>query len=263
MVDQFVRRILSSRIGNYVPRNWVVTVREGVGAGLKFDTHRASGDYHFGTNELPVQQTLAEQLRPGDVFYDIGANTGFFTMIGARQVGSGGQVYAFEPVPENVAVVRHNIEINGFNHVQVVQKAVSFSSEQGQLVLTRHSGGATLITDNPPPDAIGTVTVEMVALDDLVFNQKFAPPNFVKIDVEGAELDVLQGMERVMRTYHPSLLYEIDDEYEDGFTRKANECQRHLEQRGYEITRLKDSYVNMNWHVGHFLAIPKLADLET
>jgi len=262
MVQQVKRRILSGRIGSLLSQNRVVTIFDGVGAGLKFDTHRGSGKYWLGTNELPVQQTLARQLRPGDVFYDVGANTGFFTVIGARLVGSKGRVYAFEPVPENVAVVRRNLQFNGFEYAEVIPKAVSFSSEQGSLILTRHPGGATLITDNPPPDAIGTVAIEMVALDDLVFNQKLPPPNFVKIDVEGAELDVLQGMERILRTYHPPLLFEIDDEFQDEFERKAKACTSYLEHRGYEITRLEDAYPTLNWHVGHFLAIPNLSELE-
>ena len=139
---------------------------------------------------------------------------------------------------------------------------MSYSSERGSLILTKHPGGATLITDNPPPDAIGTVAIEMVALDDLVFNQKLPPPNFVKIDVEGAELDVLHGMERILKTYHPPLLFEIDDEFQDEFERKAKECTSFLEQRGYEITRLEDAYPMLNWHVGHFLAIPDLSEME-
>lgn len=262
VVQQVKRRILSGRIGSFLAHDRVVTILDGAAAGLKFDTHRASGKYWLGTNELPVQQALTQQLRPGDVFYDVGANTGFFTVIGARLVGSRGHVYAFEPVPENVAVVRRNLQFNGFGYAEVIPKAVSFSSEQGSLILTRHPGGATLITDNPPPDAIGTLAVEMVALDDLVFDQRIAPPNFVKIDVEGAELDALQGMERILRTYHPPLLYEIDDEFQDEFGRKAAECEKYLKDRGYEITRLEDAYPTLNWHVGHFLAVPNLSELE-
>lgn len=256
MIEQFVQRVLPGRLVDWMRIPLVVTIRDGVGAGLKFDTHRGSGNYRAGLNELPVQETLAQHLKPGDVFYDIGANTGFFTMIGARLVGAGGQVYAFEPVPENVAIIRHNVQINDFDHVVVTEKAVSSTSEQGQLMLTRHPGGATLIMDNLPPDATGAVAVEMVAIDDLVFGANFKSPTFIKIDVEGAEIDVLRGMERVLHTVRPTLLYEIDDQHEEGFNRKAQACEEFLRAQGYTVTRLPNAYLTMQWLVGHYLGHP-------
>ena len=76
------------------------TLSIGVGAGLRIDPSTSNPDYATGANELPVQQALAQYLSPGAVFYDVGANIGFLTIIGARLVEPHGRVYAFEPVPQ-------------------------------------------------------------------------------------------------------------------------------------------------------------------
>lgn len=256
MIKQLANRFLSVGIVDRLRPSRVVTIRDGVGAGLKFDTSRASGDYGSGLNELPVQQAFATHLKPGDVFYDVGANAGFFTMIGARLVGAKGQTYAFEPVPQNAAVVRHNAEINGFSHVHVIEKAVASESGKGQLLLTRHPGGATLITDHRPPDATEVVSTEMVSLDDLVAKKEIPPPSMAKIDVEGAEMGVLLGMEQILQTARPIVLFEIDDETEEQLLVKATACQELLRQHGYQVTRLTNSYPSLDWKVGHFLAMP-------
>ena len=74
------------------------TIRDGVGKGLRFNPYRSSGAYLSGRNELPVQETLAAHLNRGDVFYDIGANVGFFSIIAARLVGADGSVYLYNAI---------------------------------------------------------------------------------------------------------------------------------------------------------------------
>jgi hypothetical protein len=101
-----------------------------------------------------------------------------------------------------------------------------------------------------------TASVALVSLDDLVFQREIAPPTLVKIDVEGAELDVLLGMEQVLQRVKPLVLYELDDESETGLRRKAAACESQLRALGYNITQLPDSYTGMSWRVKHYLATP-------
>jgi FkbM family methyltransferase len=250
-VNNFVRRLLHRWV-----RRRDVTMRSGVGAGLRFNAGVSNPAYALGTNERPVQQAFARLLKPGDVFYDIGANVGFFTVIGARLVGPGGRVYAFEPVPENAALVRHNAEMNGFMHVTVIEKAVSRQTGEGELFLARYSGGSALSSvDTPPPDLKEVISIEMVSIDDVIEQQAIEPPAVVKIDVEGAEVEVLEGMARTLRDFEPVVVYEIDDEDEGAFNRKRVECAAFLRARGYKITRLDESYADTDWKVGHFVAV--------
>lgn len=83
------------------------TISHGIGAGLLFNSSGAFPSRALGTVETEVQDALAELLRPGDVFYDVGANVGYFTIIAARLVGPEGRVVAVEPQPEAVKRLQH------------------------------------------------------------------------------------------------------------------------------------------------------------
>jgi len=239
------------------------TIRSGVGAGLKFTAYKASHDYTNGKIEYPVQIALKNYLKRGDIFFDIGANVGFFTILGARIVGPSGHVYAFEPVPEIAACNRRNARLNNFHNVTVFAKAVSFSTGKGQLLLTQHPGGSKLSTAGTPlaSELTGTLAVDVISIDNLVAQQDLAPPMVVKIDVEGAELDVLAGMRRTINRFKPVIIYEIDHLHEEGFLHKCNEVDTFLNAFGYEIITLEDAYPNTRSYVRHAVAIPRLAEL--
>lgn len=234
-----------------------LTLNQGVGAGLKFNPDGSNRDYAIGTYELPIQTALTKYLKPNSVFYDIGANIGFFTVIAARLVGQSGQVYAFEPVPENADRIRHNTEINHFSQVTVFQKAVGASAGEAELLLAHHSGGATLSSAGTPPDLRGKMEVELVCIDDLISQGRLQPPSVVKIDVEGAEIAVLQGMVQTLEQFKPILIYEVDDGNEAAFHAKNQELETFIQSVGYRIIPLEAAYPNIKWNVGHAIALPK------
>jgi FkbM family methyltransferase len=237
-------------------KNRTVTIGNGIGAGLKFNAGQSNPDYALGINEFPVQQALAGYLKPGDVFYDIGANVGFFSAIAARLVGSSGHVYAFEPVPENVVQIRHNAKCNNFANVTVLEKAVSRSTGKAELLLAHYSGGSTLSVADRPPDLKGTTTVDTIAIDDLVAESAIAPPTVVKIDVEGAEMDALQGMTQTIQDFQPIIIYEVDASDREAIARKTRTLDAFIQSLGYAIKPLENSYDLPSWAVGHTLAYP-------
>lgn len=236
---------------------WLQTgrIKSGAGAGLWFYAGDSNPEYRQGNNEMPVQEAISRHVKSGDVFYDIGANVGFFTVISARIVGQTGHVYVFEPVSENAQLIERNVYANGFENVTIFKQAVSRASGIGELQLAHYPGGASLASVAPPPDIRGTIPVELVAIDDLLAEHRAAPPNFVKIDVEGAELEVLHGMEQTIKLYRPSILFEIDDNSKDNFQWKAEACCRFLQRFEYCIEPLMDSYPSTGWHVGHYIAL--------
>jgi FkbM family methyltransferase len=256
-----LQRLLSQRLTRAVARRWYrnrdARIAGGAAAGLWFNAGHGDVDFILGSYERPVQLALAEHLQPGGTFYDIGANLGFFTVLAAKLVGAGGHVYAFEPVPENAASVRHNAGLNGFEHVTVLEKAVAGSGGRGELRQAHHAGGSALSTVTAPPDVKAIIPVAIVAIDELVADGTCAPPAFVKIDVEGAELAVLQGMVETMRQYQPLILFEIDDGDAAVFAEKMVACTSFLEVCSYESRPLADSYPGIPWHVGHRLAFPR------
>ncbi|NEO36987.1 MAG: FkbM family methyltransferase [Moorea sp. SIOASIH] len=238
--------------------NQQVTLNNGVGAGLKFHGDGSNPDFARGTYELPLQNALASCLNRDHIFYDIGANIGFFTIIAAKLVGSSGQVYAFEPVPNNADIILRNVELNSFSNVTVFPQAVSDSTGTGELLLAHHSGGATLATAGTPPDLRGEMTVDLVSIDDLVSQKTLKPPTVVKIDVEGAEINVLRGMIQTIKEFQPILIYEVDDGNQESFKLKNKTIEMFIDSLGYKIMPLEPAYPNIPWYVGHAIAFSNL-----
>ena len=233
-----------------------VVIRNGVAKGLKFNTGESCPELALGTYEVPIQNIFTQHLKAGDVFYDIGANVGFFSIIAAKLVGETGKIYAFEPGRENAMSIAHNAALNNFDSIEVIEKAVSDTSGEGQLLLAKYSGGHALATADAPPDLAGEVTVELVSIDDLVAQNKIAPPNFVKVDVEGAELDVLKGMTQTIKTYRPKVIYEIDDGDRTAYEQKYHDLASFFRSLNYQVTQTENSYDTIDWCVGHAIATP-------
>lgn len=148
----------------------------------------------FGEYEPGLTKAFLSIVHEGDTVIDIGANIGYYTMLGAQAVGQKGKVYAFEPDPGAYALLRTNAEVNRFTNIVAEQKALS--NRPGTLTLYR---GCTNKGDNrviAPSDKRETVTVEAVALDDYLPNN--AKIRFIKSDTQGAEGMVLEGMRRTI-----------------------------------------------------------------
>jgi hypothetical protein len=140
------------------------------------------------------------------------------------------------------------------SNVVVTESAVASASGESEMRLAEYSGGAALAKVAAPPDAAGVISVTTVSVDDWVSRSGSRPPSVVKIDVEGAELDVLSGMTRTLREICPAIIYEIDDGDPAQFQKKWDECRVLLESSGYHVERLPDSYPNTDWIVGHAVA---------
>jgi FkbM family methyltransferase len=162
-----------------------------------------------GLGEPLVQDALTKYLLPAMTFYDLGANIGFFSLLGARLVGANGRVYSFEADPEIAVRLRGNLEFNNLSQATVEEKAVW--SETTTVFFERVDANAS------PDRGLGhvsdaggatpqTITVEAVSLDE--FAASHAPPDLVKCDVEGAEVAVFQGAERLLIEKRPILLVE-------------------------------------------------------
>ena len=195
-----------------VPRDsliWV-QIQHGPSEGLWIRLNPRTGqNVQKGIGEPQVQKALIAHLRPGMTFYDVGANIGFFSLMAARIVGPQGRVVSFEADPEIAARLRENLARNQFSYAHVEQKAVW--SEPATVSFER-------VDPNTSPDrglghiapngsAPGTITVEAVSLDQ--YTASHPPPDFLKCDVEGAELAVFQGATRLFSDKRPIFLVEM------------------------------------------------------
>jgi FkbM family methyltransferase len=216
LVQRGMARILSGE----------ATVKHGPGAGLRLEASGAKAAFTVGTDEPAVQEELVRILHPGSVVYDVGANVGFLTLIAARLVGPEGHVYAFEPIPANVRAIERNAALNELGNVTVVELALSDRAGDAVLRIPHANQGARLASLGESSGE-EELTVRTAALDEL---DGLRPPDLLKLDVEGAELLVLQGAKRCLETHRPALICELHD------TRAA--IEELLPQLGYEVTRI-------------------------
>jgi len=153
-----------------------------------------------------MNQVLLERLvKPGDVVYDVGANMGTHTLLLARLCAPTGKVYAFEPWPPNLESLQTNLKLNNVRNVQVVPCALSDHSGKGWFQRGEDHSTGKLVGDSVQQEA--GVQVPVVSLDD--FAKGAQPPRVLKIDVEGAEGEVLQGAGQLLLEHRPLLICEV------------------------------------------------------
>lgn len=177
-------------------------IQSGVGQGLRFCAKGGYPGYLLGTSEPEEQKILARSLALNDVFYDIGANIGFYSTLAARLVGKSGRVFAFEPFPESAQACLQNALSNGFDHVTVVEVAVGEENGLVRLELEKFSAGHRLGSGRG-------IEVPMVGIDSWRAEAGAPPPQLVMIDVEGAELSVLRGMLTTIENARPVIMVEV------------------------------------------------------
>jgi FkbM family methyltransferase len=131
-------------------------------------------------------------LKPGMTFLDVGGNKGDFALLASQTTGEAGAVLCFEPEPDNCRWIRKSIELNGYKNITLHELALSDSSGTEQLYLGRKSGWHTLLRGQQRSDA-GTITVRTATLDDVLEKILISKVDLMKVDVEGAELQVLHG----------------------------------------------------------------------
>lgn len=154
---------------------------------------------------LRIHRLLDRFVRPGATVIDVGANIGYNTVHAARLAGAEGRVVAVEPTPDNLRVLRHNVAAAKLDNVVVAPVAAGRAAATRELFVR---GSVSAVNSLFPQSCYAEVTevlrVPVLPLDQLVEGEAAV----VKIDVEGGELDVLEGMPRLLRAAHVALIVE-------------------------------------------------------
>lgn len=209
-------------------------IKYGPARGLRIDATGTAFSFLLGSYETEEQQILVRHLRRGGVFYDVGANIGFFSLLAARLVGPAGHVAAFEPLPVNAGQLQRNAELNGFSNATLVEAAVSSEAGVARLDPANERVQARL-AEVGEAGCEGLVAVRAITIDGWRAETNFPLPDVIKIDVEGAEMSVLRGAQGVIRASRPVLMVEVHPAVGPAF---ADYFEATLRPLGYWATSL-------------------------
>ena len=210
MHNMLVRAL--KRAAEFAVHRHVYEIRDGLARGLK---RRGGLGFLARHKPLTVEESfLAQVPLTGCTVYDVGCLEGMYTLFFARAVGPTGHVVGFEPNPANCQAVHDNVVLNGFQNVQVHEFGLGAVSSQTELVIPFGFPGQGTAQDDLQKhylQSAGTVRIpiRIETLDAVAVPKGLRPPDLMKIDVEGFELQVLQGAQETLRKFKPKLFIEL------------------------------------------------------
>lgn len=235
-------------------RSWWLVRKDQIGGSLLQDTFEVA-EHHF----------VERFLQPGMTALDIGANQGYYTLLASRKVGPQGKVLAFEPSTREIHRLKLHLRINRCKNVHVISSALGAAAgtEKLHVVLGSDSGCNSLRPPNvEQPTSLLSVPVQQ--LDEVLRARGVTRVDFIKLDVEGAELSVLQGARELLTHLpRPIILIEVQDLRTQPWGYPAREIISYLSTLGFEwfapkaYGKIEKIAVNDLTYDGNFLAIPR------
>jgi FkbM family methyltransferase len=237
------------RLARRYPEGSVVDIRSGIAAGFRWKRHhRYVNGYWLGHYELDIQELLAQELAAGQTFFDVGANAGFFTLVAAKLVGPGGKCVAFDPAPDNDRSIREQLELNSLTNCVSVQKAVG--SQAGTATFAFSAPGSAMGHLGSAANGEQSLQVQVITLDQAA--KEYGRPDFIKLDVEGADIEAMQGAAGLLKEARPRWLIELHGETCE------KEVGRILREANYEILDLRGGKIMPGARLSrHILAKPR------
>ncbi|MBU2634018.1 MAG: FkbM family methyltransferase [Nanoarchaeota archaeon] len=208
----------------------------------------------YGQFEAFETEVIKKEIKEGDVVLDIGANIGYYALIFAKLVGPKGKVFAFEPDPENFALLNKNIKINEYKNVVLINKAVSNETGEIKLYLNEYNKANHQIY--PSKNHRKSILIQTTRLDDFFKDYK-GKIDFVKIDIEGAEYLAIQGMSNLLnKNKNIKIITEFYPCWLENFNVKSEEYLKLLSKHGFKLYNLNKNAVKKT-------SIPDLSKVYT
>ena len=223
-----------------------------------------------------VEQTefFKKNIKEGDVVLDLGAHIGYFTCLFAQLVGESGKVFSFEPEPNNFKLLKKNVEVNGYKHVTIEQKAVSDVKSTIKMYISNSPKDHRIYDTH---DGKKAIEIESVKLDEYFkdFNKKI---NVIKSNIQGADFAAFQGMKSIIEKsksniilaleYNPAMIKEFGSGDSEDFLDQllTNNFKLHdlrWQEKIIPITKEKmmKLYNEENKKGGFMLCIPSNSDI--
>ncbi|VAW73258.1 hypothetical protein MNBD_GAMMA15-647 [hydrothermal vent metagenome] len=192
---------------------------------------------NFGGEREQIQLFL-DTVQPGETVWDIGSFIGMFTVLSSKRVGEHGQVIAFEPEPDTYKKLLSNCKLNQCNNVTVFNAALSDTTDEGMIFSSREHENA--IHSLRPNDSLQDdgIPTQLYSAAELVRDKDVPVPNAVKLDVEGAECLVMNGMKSILADDKCRFLFmEVHPDDLPSFGHSLDDVHAILEEVGFPVTR--------------------------
>lgn len=202
--------------------------------------------------ELRGEEKLLDQLlsltQKGDIFWDVGANIGIYSFLLSLAVGKQGTVYAFEPEPQSCTWLSHNHALNQSENVQIMPMALGATETQVTLFPAKRAGmGVHKLFDDGQVQSQG-VQVPLIPGDILIERGRVLPPTLLKIDVEGYEMSVLQGLAAALKSSTCRLLaLEVHPQELAHFQYQVNDVRTLVIELGFIIAHESQRDGQIHW----------------
>jgi len=229
-----IRKLVKFIIGCYYYHGRVVVIQRGPLRGMSWFCNR---EHQFwmplGVYEKETTQWLENQIQTDTIFFDIGANAGYFSLLGSR-IAKCGKVISFEPVPTNIETIKSHISENKINNIIIEPIVISDKACLVEFSIEKTNANSHISDvkiEHAVSNPLNTINVQSVTLDEFSLEKKITP-NVVKMDVEGAEVKVLMGAANLLKSgnavwiisTHSTSLYE--------------DCKNIMQSYGYRIDSL-------------------------
>jgi len=216
----FVISPLLKRLFACLPEQLYAPVLFGKMRGSYWIPKSANPGQVIGRYEPEHEKILIELLATSTVFWGVGAHVGWYSVLASKQMN--GTIYSFEPNPENISYLKQHVRINKVSNINLVNKALSSSNGESYFSGEKQQGGLS---------ETGTYKVKTITADAFVKQEKIIP-DLIKMDIEGAETEFLQGAIALLTNHQPKLILSAH-----GY-KKRDECVSFLIELGYSINHI-------------------------
>lgn len=157
-----------------------------------------------GIREPESTKIIPEMVKQGNIIIEIGANIGYYAFIESRLVGQEGKIYAIEPSPSNFAKLVKNIKLNNYKNIECFQIGIGDRKTKAKMYVSTHSNLNSLFYQKNRP-ILRTIKINILSLDEFLKDK--SNPDFIRMDVEGYEYFILQGMKNTLKSKHPMKIF--------------------------------------------------------
>lgn len=200
-----------------------------------------SGPIYKESFERKEQKFVYNQLQKGDVFFDVGANIGLYTLLAAKAVGETGRVFSFEPVNKTFSRLKENVDFNEFVNCRLFNLAISDKNGKNKIITSRE--GYDAFNSMAIPSVGGFFNkedIETITLTSFCNEHNIDKIDFLKVDVEGWEVHVIKGAKEVLEKFSPTIMIEFTDKNLINAGQSAKDLFNLLTSQGYKLNKIND-----------------------